>query len=71
MGGAFGTVDDAIFIFWGRDAGELSVRCGTDGGAETIAQGQRGASRRDSRVLAAEKRCIKGSGAIAMQFVTA
>jgi hypothetical protein len=53
MGGAFGTVDDVILDFRGRDSGKVSVRCGTvgGGGAETVAQGQRGASRRDLRVL--------------------
>lgn len=29
------------------------MQCGTDGDAETVAEGQKGASRRDSRVLAA------------------
>jgi hypothetical protein len=53
MGGAFRTVDDVILDSWGGNAGKLSVRCGTVGGgdAETVAQGQRGASRRDLRAL--------------------
>ncbi|KAK2469166.1 hypothetical protein H9L39_19264 [Fusarium oxysporum f. sp. albedinis] len=60
MGGAFGTVDDVILDFRGRGSGKLSVRCGTvsGGGAETAAQGQRGASRRDLRVLKDEKKML-------------